>query len=355
MRRRPWPLPLLPMPPPPESPGAGGPAAVDPVDVPPGLHRGSFELPHGITLTWRSNAPEWPAAAPQQAPRVGAVPTVVLLHGFPEAAFAWDAIQQGLSGDARTLAPNLRGYAGSSSPADWRAYRAGALVHDLEALIEKIGAPLDLLVAHDWGGALAWNLAALRPDLMRRLLIVNAPHPATFLRELQANAEQQDASDYMHFLSRPDAGALLEEDGFRRLWPFFERMGAIDPSRPGGAWLDEAKRGAYRQAWSAGLHGPAQWYRASPLKPPPRGADGRRDPQHPLHQLVLPSELLTVKVPTSVLWGEADTALRPALLEGLEAYVPQLEVRRVPGATHWLVHEQPELVIETCRALLQRP
>ena len=341
---------------PPEFPGSSGPTGVDPVDVPPGLHRGSFELPHGIRLTWRSTEPAWPAPETPPAARPGTpAPTVVLLHGFPEAAFAWDAVQLGLAAHARTLAPNLRGYAGSSSPSEWRAYRPGELVHDLQALIERIGAPLDLLVAHDWGGALAWNLAALRPELLRRLLIVNAPHPATFLRALQTHAEQQEASDYMHFLSRPDAGALLSEDGFRRLWPFFERMGAIDPSHAGRAWLDEARRRAYRQAWSAGMQGPAHWYRASPLKPPLRGADGQRDPQDPIHRLVLPPELLTVNLPTTVLWGEADTALRPVLLEGLQAYVPHLEVRRVPGATHWLVHEQPQLVIDTCRALLRRP
>ena len=83
-------------------------------------------------------------------------------------------------------------------------------------------------MAHDWGGAVAWSLAALHPELLERLVIVNSPHPATFLRELRDNPAQQAASAYMNFLCRPDAEALLAADDFARLWPFFELMGASD-------------------------------------------------------------------------------------------------------------------------------
>ena len=86
------------------------------------------------------------------------------------------------------------------------------MVADLEALIAHLGhgAPVTL-VAHDWGGAVAWTFAALRPELIERLVIINSPHPATFLRELQRNPEQQAASAYMNFLCRPDAERLLAE------------------------------------------------------------------------------------------------------------------------------------------------
>jgi pimeloyl-ACP methyl ester carboxylesterase len=276
-------------------------------------------LPHGVTLACR--------AAGQ-----GSV-QALLLHGFPEAAFAWDEVLERLAPRHAALAPNQRGYVGSSAPEGDAAYRARHLVTDLVALIEQLGAPLPLLVAHDWGGAVAWNLAAQRPGLIRRLLIINSPHPATFLRELRDDAEQQAASAYMNFLVRPDAAALLAEDDFRRLWPFFG----------GAAWLDEATREHYRQAWrngGRGLDPMLAWYRASPLRP---GA-GESDP---LHRIELPDDAVTVPVPTTVLWGEQDVALRPGLLRGLERWVPQLALRRVPEGTHWLVHEQPALVAAT--------
>jgi epoxide hydrolase 4 len=277
-------------------------------------------LPHGITLSCR-------AAGPDNAPRA------LLLHGFPEAAFVWDEVMQRVAPQVRCVAPNLRGYERSSAPPDVAAYRAKPLVADIAALIEQLGAPLDLLVAHDWGGALAWSLAAQRPELIRRLLIINSPHPATFLRELRDNPAQQAASAYMNFFCRPDAAALLAQDDFARLWPFFTKMG-------GQAWLDEVQRERYREVWRAGLEGPLNYYRASPLRPPLSGTDA-------IHSLVLPSELVTVRVPTTVLWGDADIALPPALLNGLEAFVPTLDVRPVAGATHWLVHEQPALVADT--------
>jgi len=264
----------------------------------------------------------------------------MLLHGFPEAAFAWDEVVQRLDGRVHCVAPNLRGYERSSAPVDVEAYRAKYLAADIAALIGQLGAPVDLLVAHDWGGAVAWNLAALRPELMRRLLIINSPHPATFLRELRDNPAQQEASAYINFLCRPDAAALLAENDCARLWPFFENMG-------GGAWLDEAARERYREVWRRGLEGPLNYYRASPLRPPQSASDA-------IHTLVLPVEMTKVRVPTTVLWGDADTALPPALLDGIDAFVPDLDVRRVAGATHWIVHEQPARVADLVAALARR-
>jgi pimeloyl-ACP methyl ester carboxylesterase len=289
---------------------------VEPIDA---------DLPHGITLSCR-------CAGPRDAP------CVVLLHGFPEAAFIWDEVMQRLAPRLRCIAPNLRGYERSSTPAELSAYRAKALVADIATLIAQQGAPIDLLVAHDWGGALAWNLAALQPKLMRHLLIINSPHPATFLRELRDNPAQQAASAYMNFLCRPDAAALLAENDFARLWGFFIPMG-------GEAWLSDAVRDQYRAVWRAGLEGALNYYRASPLRPPTL-------PDDPIRTLVLPDEMVRVHVPTTVLWGDADVALPSTLLDGLEAFVPSLDVRRVPGATHWLIHEQPALVARTIEELV---
>lgn len=285
------------------------------------IRRFDLALPHGITLACRASG-------------VGP-PRVMLLHGFPEAAFVWDEVMQRLAPRVACVAPNLRGYAGSSAPTEVAAYRAGPLVADIAAAIEAMGAPIEVLVAHDWGGALAWSLAAQRPELIGRLLIINSPHPATFLRELRDSPAQQAASAYMNFLCRPDAEALLAERGHARLWRFFGDA----------AWLTPAVRERFEQSWRSGLTGPVNYYRASPLRP-------TRGPDDALHTLVLPDDRVTVRVPTTVLWGEQDQALLPGLLDGLQRWVPTLQVERVPQASHWIVHEQPALVADRVERLL---
>lgn len=285
-------------------------------------------LSNGITLSCRACGP-----------RAG-VPRVLLLHGFPEGAFIWDGVMHKLAGRARCIAPNLRGYERSSAPVGVEAYRAKHLVADVAALIEALGGPVDLLVAHDWGGAIAWNLAAQQPQLLKQLLIINSPHPATFLREMRDNPAQREASAYMNFLCRPDAATLLAERDYRRLWRFFTDLG-------GAAWLTDELRAQYRALWQHGLEGPLNYYRASPLRP----ATSERDA---IHTLVFPPEAVTVRVPTTALWGEADTALPPTLLDGLAAFVQPLEVRRVADASHWIVHEQPTLVAGVIEDLLAR-
>ncbi|MET0519186.1 MAG: alpha/beta fold hydrolase [Burkholderiaceae bacterium] len=293
----------------------------------------TFELPlpavHGqaITLSCR-------AAGPIGAPRL------VFLHGFPEAAFVWDALMLQLAGRFRCIAPNLRGYERSSSPHEVEAYRVKHLMADIAGLIAATGeGPLAALVAHDWGGAVAWNLAVQQPALMRQLVIINSPHPGTFLRELQLNPAQREASAYMNFFCRPDAEALLAEDDYARLWPFFTNMGDA-------GWLDEATRQRYREVWGQGLRGALNYYRASPLRPPTADDPGACAVQ-------FAPEFVTVKLPTLVVWGEADTALPVGLLDGLERFVPQLRLRRVPGASHWIVHEQPQLLADEILAALR--
>ncbi len=288
-------------------------------------------LPHGITLSCR--------AAGERGR-----PVLLFLHGFPEAAFVWDELLMHFAkpahGGYRCVAPNLRGYEQSSAPTEVAAYRAKPLVQDLTALIGVITqdsptpGQLACLVAHDWGGALAWSVAAQHPASMRRLAIVNAPHPATFQRELANSPTQQASSAYMNFLARPDSPALLAENDFARLWPFFTNMAADSGPM---AWLDEATRERYREVWRQGLQGPCAYYAASPLRPPTASDAGAAAVQ-------LPRERVTVNVPTLVVWGLGDTALPETLLDGLDGFVPDLRIERVPGATHWIVHEQPQQV-----------
>lgn len=297
-------------------------------------------LPHGITLSCRATGTR-------------GRPVLMFLHGFPEAAFVWDELLAHFArpehGGFRCVAPNLRGYERSSTPAEVSAYRAKHLVQDLAALVAAEGAPLECLVAHDWGGAVAWNAANQLPQLMKRLAIINSPHPGTFLRELKSNPRQQEASAYMNFLIRPDAERILAQDDYRRMWAFFTNMG-------GQAWLTEAVKQQYREVWNGpaggppgtGLAGGCNYYRASPLRPP--RAD---DPA--AAAITLPREMLTVDLPTLVLWALDDIALPPELIEGLEDFVPRLTLERVEGATHWIVHERPAFVAERLAAFLSTP
>jgi pimeloyl-ACP methyl ester carboxylesterase len=289
-------------------------------------------LPHGITLNCRVSG------------RAGA-PVLLFLHGFPEAAFVWDELLEHFGQRYRCVAPNLRGFGPSSAPTEPEAYRVKHLVSDLDAQLG--GAPLEALVAHDWGGAVAWTFAALRPEMLKRLVIINSPHPATFLRELQHSPQQQAASAYMNFLCRPDAETLLAANDFARMWPMFTNMGAADPARVGGGWLTEGVRDQYRAIWGAGLTGGCNYYRASPLRPPTR-------PDDAVMAITFAPEFVSVKLPTLVIWAEDDLALPVALIEGLDAYVPQMRLVRVPGATHWIVHERPTFIaseIETQLAI----
>jgi pimeloyl-ACP methyl ester carboxylesterase len=277
-------------------------------------------------------------------------PVMLFLHGFPEAAFVWDEMLAFFSDPAHggylCVAPNLRGYAGSSAPSDVAAYRAKHLVQDLVALKELLSPqqPLACLVAHDWGGAVAWNMANQHPELMRQMAIINSPHPGTFLRELQSSPEQQAASAYMNFLIRPDAEVLLAEDDYRRLWAFFINMGAVDGPY---AWLTEDVKAQYREVWSQGLTGALNYYRASPLRPP-READAAAA------AITLPKSMLEILVPTLVLWGMNDIALPPGLVDGLEDYIPDLRLQRIADGSHWLVHEQPALVAQSLWAFLHK-
>jgi len=288
-----------------------------------------LQLPHGIQLSCRSAGEK-------------GRPALVFLHGFPEAAFVWDALLEHFAkpqnGGYRCIAPNLRGFEESSAPTDVSAYRPRHLVQDIAALIASEGSPIACLVAHDWGGAVAWNLAASQPQLTKKLAIINSPHPGTFLRELQHSPAQQAASAYINFLIRPDAEKLLAEDDFRRLFEFFmpfSRVKGAQGPRIAPDWLSTAVKAQYRDVWQRGLTGPLNFYRASPLRPGPEIA-----------HVVIPRELLQVNLRTLVLWGMGDIALPPALLDGLIDYVPRMELKKIEGATHWIIHEQPLLVAQ---------
>jgi pimeloyl-ACP methyl ester carboxylesterase len=305
------------------------------------------DLPHGITLSCRACGKR-------------GRPVLIFLHGFPEAAWVWDPLLVHFSkpenGGYRCVAPNLRGYERSSAPDDVKAYRAKHLVQDIVALIglESGLAPLAALVAHDWGGAVAWSLANQHPDLLRQMVIVNSPHPGPFLKALQSHPAQQAASAYMNFLVQPDAAAQLAANDFERLLGFLDGNDRSltsltqppgDLTHAAARWLTPEIKERYRQTWRHGLQGGLNYYRASPLRPATAQDPGASAVQ-------IPPEALHIGVPTLVLWAQDDVALLPCLTEGLAQHVPDLKLVPIAQATHWVVHEKPEQVIREITGFL---
>ncbi|WP_416546648.1 alpha/beta fold hydrolase [Limnohabitans sp. DCL3] len=306
------------------------------------------DLPHGITLSCRASG------------ETGR-PVLLFLHGFPEGAWVWDPLLRHFSlpenGAYRCVAPNLRGYERSSAPEDVKAYRAKHLVQDILALIDAVCGPqaLAALVAHDWGGAVAWNLANQHPERLRQLIIINSPHPGPLLQALQHDPAQQAASAYMNFLVQPEAAALLAANDFERLLGFLTgedtslmSLTAAPDTAPRPDWLTTEVQGKYREVWQHGLQGGLNYYRASPLRPATASDPGASAIQ-------IPKEALRIDVPTLLLWALDDVALLPCLTEGLDVHIAQLKRVSIEKATHWVVHEQPQRVMAEIRDFLPQP
>ena len=272
----------------------------------------------------------------------GAGPLVIFLHGFPEYSGMWRGQLEAFAGTHLCVAPDQRGYNLSSRPLALRDYRAKPLVDDIVQLADALGHQRFTLVAHDWGGAIAWNVAAWHPDRVEKLVIVNAPHPVTFVRELQSSAAQREASAYMNFFRLDKAERVLGEDGFRRL-----RAMTFDIWGKNGGDASPAMVDAYVSAWSqpGALTAMLNWYRASPMHPPTA--------EEPLP--ALDPALFHVRVPTHVIWGERDHALLPSMLDGLDAHVDDLEIVRIADASHWVVHERPGRVNDLLASWLVVP
>ena len=288
--------------------------------------------------TWQQKLPSGIELSCRAAGKQGQ-PVLMFLHGFPEAAFVWDDMLLHFSkpenGGYRCIAPNLRGFEKSSQPTEVSAYRAKFLVQDILELIqiESSEAPLHALVAHDWGGGVAWNLANQQPHRLKKLVIINSPHPGTFLRDLKSNPAQIAASAYMNYFCEPQAAQELSANQCEVLFGFLEK--GKSPH-----WLTHEVKDQYLQAWSSGLQGGLNYYRASPLKPDPSGVPNTGD----IQKLDLPDEMFKISVPTLLLWGMQDVALLPHLNVGLEAYIPDLKYVTIENGSHWVIHEHPEIV-----------
>lgn len=223
----------------------------------------------------------------------------------------------------RIWAPNLRGYGNTDSPQEVSAYKTRALVNDVAALIKAANPRETLLIAHDWGAALAWSLAMQQPQLIDRLIILNLPHPACFARELRRPA-QLGKSWYMFFFQLPWLPELmLGRNNARATSDIFRRT-----SRNPACFLDEDLE-VYRAnaARPGGLTAMLNWYRAL------FRAGGFRRFRN--------GNVPVINIPTLFLWGDADAALSLRTTIGTEKYVSNLAFRVFPGVSHWIQQEAP--------------
>jgi epoxide hydrolase 4 len=247
-------------------------------------------------------------------------PPVVLLHGFPEFWYGWRHQMEPLATAGwRVIVPDQRGYGESDKPSAVGAYALDTLADDICEICNQLGYDRFAVVGHDWGGIVAWHLAAREPARLSRLAILNAPHPATLATYAFTHPLQAVRSAYVGFFQMPWLPEMaLSANGHALL------ALALSGRSPPGTF-DDAAMGKYRESWSreGALTAMLNWYRAMPLARPL----GRR-----------------IDTPVKILWGDADPALSSGLAEAGAAFCTTCEVVHLPRATHWLHHELPDEV-----------
>ena len=286
--------------------------------------------------------------------KVGRGPLMIFLHGFPEFWYEWKSQLAEFSRDHTAVAPDLRGYNLSSKPPEVSDYAIPNIVADVHALATELlkssGGSKFTLVGHDWGGVVAWVYAAQHPEMLDQLVILNAPHPSLFGRELRENPAQQKASEYMLMFRSQEAEALLSENQFEWL------KRAVLGKNPSPADED-----AYVEAWSqpGALTGGLNYYRAAGVGPPPSpaasGTTSASPAAAPAASTLAAVPQMIIRVPTLVIWGEKDTALLTGNLNGLDQVVPKLTVKRIPDGTHWIAREKAADVNKLIREFLSQP
>jgi epoxide hydrolase 4 len=262
-------------------------------------------LPNGITLHVASAGPE-------------DGPLVLLLHGFPEFWYGWrQQIAALAEAGLRVVAPDQRGYNLSDKPAGIAAYRIETLADDVAGLAAALGRERFAVVGHDWGGVVAWQVAARFPERVTRAAILNAPHPATLRSYARRHPSQLAKSWYVAFFQLPALPeSALRAGGFWVLRRVLRRT-----SRPGT--YSDADFARYREAWAqpGTLTASLNWYRALRLAGAPAA--------------------VRVRVPVRVIWGDCDAFLDCGLAEAGLSLCEQGEVFHLPGATHWVQYEEP--------------
>jgi len=271
-------------------------------------------------------------------------PILLMLHGFPEYSGAWEELATRLADRYHIIAPDQRGFGQSWAPPEVGEYTTSKLVGDMAALIAALDTQYACgpvtVIGHDWGAAVGYGLAMFAPKLVNRLIILNGVHPAPFQREMARGGAQSEASQYILFLRQSGSEDRLAANDFALLLKLFSAN--MDLS-----WLAGDRLTAYKVEWSrpGRLKSMINWYRASPLQV--------AAPGQPLTNLpALARDKLMVHCPHLLIWGLGDTALLPASYEGLSDYVPDLTVKTIPEADHWLCHQCPDAVADLIRTWL---
>ena len=258
----------------------------------------------------------------------GSGPELILcLHGFPESAISWRQCGTSLAqAGYRVWAPDLRGYGGTDKPREIGAYQIERLLDDVSGLLDAAQADRVILMGHDWGGIIAWYYAMRYPGRVDKLIVLNAPHPACFEREIRY-WRQMRRSWYAGVFQIPwlPEAVLTAWRGYG-VEAIFRRMAWRDGSIPSDVIQ------YYRQQACAPdtLTAMVNYYRAAI-----RGGGAARQ-----RKLGYPR----IMAPTLVLWGLHDHALTHHNLTGLEEWVPTLSRQTLPDAGHFVQHDQPEQV-----------
>jgi len=268
-------------------------------------------------------------------------PPAILLHGFPESHRTWRELVPGLSDRLRLVMPDNRGFGDSDRPQEVEAYKTETLLADLFALADAIGLDSFALVGHDWGGAIAWAAAIKGDPRVRRLAIVNSPHPLIFQKSLIEDRAQRAASQYMRAFRDPGFEKFVEGIGFEA---FFDKSfrGHVDLES-----IPVEERRTYIDQWSrpGALTAMLNWYRASQMVVPPPGIT-----------VDIPDWVLRafpkIKVPVRIVWGLEDKALLPVQLDGIGEIGEDVELFPLQGVGHFAPWEAPVQVAEALKPFL---
>ncbi|WP_375437559.1 alpha/beta fold hydrolase [uncultured Hymenobacter sp.] len=246
---------------------------------------------------------------------------LILLHGFPEFWWAWrHQITPFAEAGYRVVVPDLRGYNQSEAPEEVSAYRLDRLVADVLALADHYEAERFYLVGHDWGGIIAWGVGASHSDRLRRLVVMDAPHPDLWAEQAFTHPTQALRSTYVAVFQLPwlpeTALSALDFAGLRAM---VESTARADAFKPGE--LEQ-----YIQAWDQGsLTAMLNYYRA-------------------LREREKPAQPTRIQVPTLVLWGEHDSFLEHHVAYAARDLCDHGHLVIIEGATHWLHLEEPARV-----------
>ena len=280
-----------------------------------------------------------------EGPRDGAA--LIFLHGFPESHRTWRHQIAHLKDRFRCVAPDQRGYRGSSKPQDVASYTPDKLIGDVFQLADALGIDKFTIVGHDWGGAIAWGVALTGQmnGRVTRAVIANAPHPIGFSRLVWLNRHQRESSQYMRTFRDTANDQLIRDHGLGGMLAkaFEGRLQTEDRMEPEErAQLLQDREN--REAAFAMIN----WYRASPLYVP------ELDEPYEIPADRAPPALPPLSIPTLVIWALEDHALPPENLDGLEEMVTDMTLVKVPDCGHFVPWEAPGAVNAALDAFLAR-